>query len=154
VCSGKLPNDLPSAANLEVLGFGCNAFIGTLKMLASLTKLTKVAVDCNLFTGPLPSLIKSKASLTSMSVANNKLAGPISADYAMMSKMTTFGVAFKIITALPQLTVSALCALLNVCIGVMLTTCLVCAITSSGHLRQGKQLFRRAAPARSGCCCI
>jgi predicted outer membrane repeat protein len=58
-------------------------------------------------------LIKSKASLLYLSVANNKLTGPISADYAMMSKMTTFGVAFnqftgpvyKIITALPQLTV-------------------------------------------------
>jgi hypothetical protein len=112
---GKLPADLKSAVNLEVLGLDCNAFTGSLTMLASLTKLTKVVVDFNFFTGLLPSFAKSKASLLYLSVANNKLTGPISADYAMMSKMTTFGVAFnqltgpvyKIITALPQLTVSA-----------------------------------------------
>jgi hypothetical protein len=114
---GKLPADLKDAVNLQVLGLYCNVMTGSLAALESLAQLVKIDVHFNDFVGLLPSLIKSKASLLYLSVANNKLAGPISADYAMMSKMTTFGVAFnqftgpvyKIITALPQLTVSALC---------------------------------------------
>jgi hypothetical protein len=110
---GKLPVDLKDAVNLQVLGLYCNVMTGSLAALESMVQLVKIDVHFNQFVGLLPSLIKSKASLLYLSVANNKLTGPVSADYAMMSKMTTFGVAFnqltgpvyKIITALPQLTV-------------------------------------------------
>jgi predicted outer membrane repeat protein len=110
---GKLPADLKTAVHLQVLGLYCNVMTGSLAALESLAQLVKIDVHFHDFVGLLPSWIKSKASLLYLSVANNKLTGPISADYEMMSKLTTFGVAFnqftgpvyKIITALPQLTV-------------------------------------------------
>jgi hypothetical protein len=111
--SGKLPADLKDAKNLEVLGLYCNIFTGTLLALAALTQLKQVDAHFNLFTGPLPSLIKSKASLVYLSVANNQLTGTIPANYSQMKQLTTFGVAFNqlegpldaIVNALPNLTV-------------------------------------------------
>jgi Leucine-rich repeat (LRR) protein len=88
---GKLPADLASATNLKVLGLGCNAFTGTLTMLASLTKLTQVAVDFNFFTGPLPSFAKSAASLAYISVANNNFTGTVPESWKALSKLKTMG---------------------------------------------------------------
>jgi predicted outer membrane repeat protein len=92
---GQLPIDLVDAFHLQVLGIYCNAFTGTLLALASLTQLVQVDAHFNLFSGPLPSLIKSAPTLRYFSVANNQLNGTVPADYSKMAELTTFGIAFN-----------------------------------------------------------
>ena len=92
---GPLPIDLKDATHLQVLGLYCNTFTGPLTGLASLAQLVQVDVHFNFFSGLLPSLTKSKATLTYVSVANNQLTGSVPAEYAHLSQLTTFGVAFN-----------------------------------------------------------
>jgi hypothetical protein len=62
--------------------------------VASLIKLTQVAVDFNFFTGPLPSFASAE-SLAYISVTNNKLTGTVPASWKALSKLETLGLAYN-----------------------------------------------------------
>jgi hypothetical protein len=62
-------------------------------MLENLTGLISLDLHFNYFTGPLPDLHKSSATLEYISFANNGLTGTIPASYGTLDNLDTFGLA-------------------------------------------------------------
>ena len=89
-----LPASLHSAAH-RIFGAYCNNFNGTLQLFDHLEKLEQVDVHYNEFHGTLPSLSKSKDTLTYFSAAVNQLTGTIPQAWMQLSKLDTAGLAYN-----------------------------------------------------------
>jgi Leucine-rich repeat (LRR) protein len=91
--AGPLPKDLAFSTSLQRLELYGNALSGSLHVLANLTGLISLDLHFNYFTGPLPDLHKSSATLEYVSFANNGLTGTIPASYGTLRNLDTFGLA-------------------------------------------------------------
>ena len=90
---GPLPPDLSFSTSLQRLELYGNTFSGKLTCLGNLSTLISVDLHFNQFSGPLPSFMKSAATLEYVSLANNMLSGTIPAHYATLSTLDTLGLA-------------------------------------------------------------
>jgi hypothetical protein len=95
---GSLPHDLGLSTSLQRLELYANTFSGSLIMLENITSLISVDLHFNRFSGPVPDLAKSAATLEYISLANNHLTGTIPGSYAKYSKIDTLGLAFNNLT--------------------------------------------------------
>eukprot|EP00935_MAST-01C_sp_MAST-1C-sp1_P002050 g2050.t1 len=96
--NGPLPHDLAFSTSLQRLELYGNTFSGTLEMLENIVGLIQLDLHFNEFSGPIPDLIKSAATLEYISLANNHHTGSIPSSFASYSNLDTLGLAYNMLT--------------------------------------------------------
>ena len=86
---GKLPPQMASLANLEILALGENQLTGTVPTwLSSLTNLQELYLWGNKLTGEIPADLSSLSNLTELYLHENQLTGEISAELGNLTNLT------------------------------------------------------------------
>ena len=87
-CSGKLPDNLTTLAELEILNLKDNYFTQIPEGMNNLTKLRKLKLKNNLFQGVLPLEIFDIKTLTWLDVSRNQFTGTIPENINELKDMT------------------------------------------------------------------